>query len=434
MERDLAASLGTAFAVGLLIGLERQMAIGKAEQHEARLGGVRTFPLIAVAGALSVLLAETLGVWVAAASLLGVVLLMAAHRVGASAPEREGGVTTEVAAVVTWLLGALALSHAILPDLGTRLTTTAGLGVVVTLLLSIKPRLHAAVRRVSDDDIFATLQILVVAVVVLPLLPDKSYGPYDAINPQHIGRMVLFIGAISFTGYLASRVLGPGRGLTVTGLLGGLVSSTAVTFTMARRARTEPDHAAACALAVVSASTMMFLRVLAAAGVVYAPLVPRLLLPLGAMSAVGVALMAVLARRGRTARPEVSAPLGEVPLKNPFELKSALVFGLLFGGVTLAATAARALLGDAAILLAALVAGTTDVDAITLSAATLAKDGLAISLAASAVVVATFANTAVKAGIAFITGGAAFGRRVGLAYLAMAAVGGLTIALQWVVG
>ncbi|OGQ23832.1 MAG: hypothetical protein A2138_07310 [Deltaproteobacteria bacterium RBG_16_71_12] len=434
MERDLAASLGTAFAVGLLVGLERQMAIGRAEGHETRLGGVRTFPLIALAGALSVLLAETIGSWLAAASLLGLVTLIAAHRIGAASPDRESGATTDVAAVVTWLLGALAVSHTILSDLGTRLTTTAGLGVVVTLLLSIKPRLHAAVRRISDDDIFATLQILVVAVVVLPLLPDKSYGPFDAINPQHVGRMVLFIGAISFTGYLASRLLGPGRGLTVTGLVGGLVSSTAVTFSMARRARTEPDHEAACALAVVSASTMMFLRVLAAAAVVYAPLVPRLVLPLGAMSAAGVALVALMARRGRAARPDVRAPLGEVPLKNPFELKSAIVFGMLFAGVTLAATAARALLGDAAILLAALVAGTTDVDAITLSSATLARDGLPISVAAAAVIVATFANTAVKAGIAFVSGGASFGRKVGTAYLAMAAAGGATIAAQWLLG
>ncbi|MBI1948005.1 MAG: MgtC/SapB family protein [Deltaproteobacteria bacterium] len=434
MERDLAASLGTAFAVGLLVGLERQMAIGRAEGHETRLGSVRTFPLIAIAGALSVVLAETIGSWLAAASLLGLVALVAAHRIGAASAERESGATTDIAAVVTWLLGALAVSHTILPDLGTRLTTTAGLGVVVTLLLSIKPRLHAAVRRVSEDDIFATLQILVVAVVVLPLLPDKGYGPFDAINPAHVGRMVLFIGAISFTGYLASRLLGPGRGLTVTGLVGGLVSSTAVTFSMARRARTEPDHEAACALAVVSASTMMFLRVLAAAAVVYAPLVPRLLLPLGAMSAAGVALVALLARRGRAARPEVSAPLGDVPLKNPFELKSAIVFGVLFAGVTLAATAARALLGDAAILLAALVAGTTDVDAITLSAATLARDGMPITVAAAAVIVATFANTAVKAGIAFVSGGASFGRKVGVAYLAMAAVGAVTIGVQWVVG
>lgn len=434
MERDLAASLGTAFAVGLLIGLERQMAIGRAEGQETRLGGVRTFPLIALAGALSVLLAESIGSWLAAASLLGLVALIAAHRIGAAAAEREGGATTDVAAVITWLLGALAVSNSILPDLGTRLTTAAGLGVVVTLLLSVKPRLHAAVRRVSEDDIFATLQILVVAVVVLPLLPDQSYGPFDAINPAHVGRMVLFIGAISLTGYLASRLLGPNRGLTVTGLVGGLVSSTAVTFSMARRARTEPDHEAACALAVVSASTMMFLRVLAAAAVVYAPLVPRLLLPLGAMSATGVALVALMARRGRAARPEVRAPLGEVPLKNPFELKSAIVFGVLFAGVTLAATAARALLGDAAILLAALVAGTTDVDAITLSSATLAKDGMPLPVAAAAVIVATFANTAVKAGIAFVSGGASFGRKVGVAYLAMAAVGGVTIAAQWLVG
>ena len=231
MERELIASLGTALATGLLIGLERQRAITRREGKET-IGGVRTFPLIALVGAVATLLAPKLGAWLLPGALLGLVALICVHRLSLPTQEREIGITSDVAAVVTLLLGALAPSRGTIAELTPRLMTTLAVAVVVALLLSVKPRLHAVVARISDEDLFAGLQLLVVAVVLLPLLPDQSLGPFQAINPQHIGRMILFVGAVSFVGYTASRLLGPGRGLTVTGLVGGLVSSTAVTFSM----------------------------------------------------------------------------------------------------------------------------------------------------------------------------------------------------------
>jgi uncharacterized membrane protein (DUF4010 family) len=427
MDRELIASLGTAFAVGLLIGLERQRAITRKEGQET-IGGVRTFPLIALVGAVAALLTPALGSWLVPAALIGLIALITGHRLSLPVQEREVGITSDVAAVVTLLLGALAPSDQIIRELTPRLTTTLAVAVIVALLLSIKPRLHAIVDQISDEDVFAALQILVVGVVLLPMLPDQGLGPFAAINPQHIGRMILFVGGVSFVGYVASRMLGPGRGLTVTGLVGGLVSSTAVTFSMSRRAKESPKDSAACALAVIMASTMMFGRVVAAAAVVYAPLVQHLVLPMGAMTIVGTAYVLVLARRSRAQGEQ--APTGDVLLKNPFELRSAVVFGVLFAAVTLISKAARAELGDAALYVAALLAGSTDVDAITLSTATLARDGLPLATGATAIVLAAFANTAVKAGIAFASGGKAFGKRVGLAYLLMAAAGCVVVVVQ----
>lgn len=217
------------------------MAMVEREGKEILPGGVRTFPLISLAGALAAMFADALP-WLFPSIMLGLVLLLGAHRLGLRADLREGGFTTEVAAVVTLLLGGLASSR-VIPELENRLLTSSALAVVVTPLLSIKPRLHAAVCRVSLEDIFATLQLLVVAIIVLPLLPDEAYGPFGAINPQQIGKMILLVGAVSFTGYVASRLLGPGRGLTVTGFVGGLASSTAVTFAMSRRARRRAHRA-----------------------------------------------------------------------------------------------------------------------------------------------------------------------------------------------
>ncbi|MDP2340889.1 MAG: MgtC/SapB family protein [Deltaproteobacteria bacterium] len=427
MDRELVASLGTALAVGLLIGLERQRAITRKEGQET-IGGVRTFPLIALVGAVAALLTPTMGSWILPAALLGLVAVIIGHRIAVPVEEREVGVTSDVAAVVTLLLGALAPSHQVIRELTPRLTTTLAIAVVVALLLSVKPRLHAMVQRISDEDVFASLQILVVGVVLLPLLPDQGLGPFEAINPQHIGRMILFVGGVSFVGYLASRMMGPGRGLTITGVVGGLVSSTAVTFSMSRRAKESPADEAACALAVIVASTIMFVRVIAACAVVYPPLVPALLLPMAAMGVVGVVQVLVLARQSRGEGEK--GPTGDVILKNPFELKSAVIFGFLFAAVTLISKAARASLGDAALYGAAIVAGATDVDAITLSTASLARDGLPLAVGATAIVLASIANTAVKAGIAFFSGGRSFGKRVGLAYLLMAVAGGVVVVAQ----
>lgn len=426
MDFETVAGLGVSLAIGLFIGLERQRAIVRVEGDDVLLGGVRTFPLIAIAGSACALLSSVTSPWLVAAGLLGLVGLVAVHRVTLTPEQREGGLTTEVAALVTFLLGALACIDIDrgFNDASDRLLLVAALGVVTTLLLSIKPKLHEIVRKVSDEDVFATVQILVVAVVVLPLLPDEAFGPFDAIQPRQIGKMILLVGGVSFVGYVASRLMGAGRGLVVTGLIGGLVSSTAVTFSMSRRAKDDERVRPAAAVAVVAASSVMLVRVLVAVAVVHAPLLPRLVVPAGAMALVGGALLiplVVQARRGEKAT-------ADVVLKNPFELKSAVVFGVLFAVVIFISKAARATLGDTALYLAALVAGTTDVDAITLSTAALASEGLALDIAATTILIACFANTIVKGGIAWTSGGRAFGLVVARVFGAMMLAGGLALA------
>ncbi len=424
---ETVAGLGVSMAVGLFVGLERQRAIVNKEGDDVLLGGVRTFPLIAIAGSVCALVSPS---WMIAAGLVGLVALMSVHRISLTHEQREGGLTTEIAALVTFLLGALACADVReLADTGDRLLLVAALGVVVTLLLSIKPRLHEVVRKVSDEDIFATAQILVVALVVLPLLPTESFGPFDAIQPRQIGKMILLVGGVSFLGYAASRLMGAGRGLVVTGLIGGLVSSTAVTFSMSRRAKDDERVRPAAAVAVVAASSVMLVRVLVAVTVVHAPLLPRLVIPMGAMALVGGALLVPLLMKARAGEKATA----DITLKNPFELKSAVIFGLLFAFVIFISKAARATLGDTALYLAAVVAGTTDVDAITLSTASLASEGLALDIAATTILIACFANTMVKGGIAWTSGGRAFGVVVARVFGAMIAAGAVAIGIMAVV-
>ena len=198
MDLEVFAALGVSLAVGLLIGLERERAILKKEGANVLIGGVRTFPLIALVGSACALLGRV-APFTVPAGLIGLVALMGVHRLALQSKEREEGLTTETAALVTFLLGALAVVDDVLPvALGRRLLIVLALAVVVTLLLSVKPRLHAIVGKLSDEDIFATIQILVVAVIVLPLLPDASFGPFDAIEPRQIGKMILIVGAVSF--------------------------------------------------------------------------------------------------------------------------------------------------------------------------------------------------------------------------------------------
>lgn len=415
---SVVASLGAALAAGLVVGFEREQHAA-TEPGEQRFGGARTFPLVALAGALAALVAPTLGAAFGAVALGGVVLLMGAHHV-LRAPVAGGkGITTEVAGVVVFLLGALAAVDAVFATPREKLVGVMGLAVVVALLLSIKPKLHDLARRITADDVWAGLQLGVVALVVVPLLPDRDMGPYDAVNPFRTGTMVLLIAAISLAGYAASRLLGAGRGLAVTGFVGGLASSTAVTFAMARRARDEDALRRSAALAVVVASTIVYARVVVEVAVVDPALVSAVVVPMGAMALAGATCVALL---WRGARNEAKAT-AELALKNPFELKSAVVFGAIYAVVQVATEAARSEIGPAGLYVAGALAGATDVDAITLSVADLARDGLPHDAALWTILIANASNLVVKAGVALVLGGARFGRVVALAYVAMIAAG-----------
>jgi uncharacterized membrane protein (DUF4010 family) len=430
MNTDLILSLGVALIAGVLIGLERQTAIARGGSSAVDIGGIRTFPLIALSGGLAGLLAAAFGAFMPAVGLAALVVLISAQHVGKRDDARDPGITTAAAAVVAFLLGALATAPGVFAGLREKTITVVAIAVVVAILLSVKSQLHALSQRIQSADLFSALQLLVVAVVFLPLVPNQGFGPYEAFNPAQIGKMVVLIGVIGFLGFIASRIWGAGRGILVGGFIGGLVSSTAVTFTMARRARETPGLVASCALSVVAASSVMLVRVVLAAGVVFSPLLPRLAVTLVAMLLATVVAALPLWKK---ARAEEHA-LADVEVQNPFELKSALLFGVAFAVVILISRFARDEFGDAALYVAAAVAGLTDVDAITLSTANLAKDGLALPVATGVILTACFANTVVKASIAWASGGRALGVLVARVFGASVVVGLIVVVAQALLG
>ncbi|MCU0723184.1 MAG: MgtC/SapB family protein [Planctomycetes bacterium] len=426
------AVLGVALAVGLLIGLEREQSVQSHERSETMfLGGVRTYPLFSLAGAVSVLLSDLLGAWIVAASLAAFGAFLAISYHADVSQSKDRGMTSEAAFLVTFLLGALAAARGIVEPLGHRVMVVSSVAIAVTVLLSAKPKLHAFLQKVSKDDVFAVLKFLVAAIVVLPLLPNQTYGPLNVVNPFKSGLMIVLIAGLSFVGYVAIRAVGPGRGLGLMGIVGGLASSTAVTISSSRLAGKEPVLAASCALAIVSASTIMFGRVLAMVAVVHPPMVVALAIPLGAMTLAGGLVALILLLRSRR-DPKATA---EVKVSNPFELWSAIKFGLIFTAVIFVSKAATIYLGSGGTYLASLLAGTTDVDAITLSMANLAKEAsVTADVASTSIMLGIGANTVVKAGLALSIGGWVFGRRVLPAFVAMMIGGGLGVAALWLSG
>ncbi len=412
-------SLAVALAVGLLVGLERE----QTKQEHSQLGGIRTYPIFALIGALATML-EPASMWLPLIALAGVFTLVAISYAADIKRDADHGMTTEISVIGTYLIGALATSRGVVEPMTDRLILVAGLGVALTFLLSSKKTFHGFAARVSREDYYATVKYLIVAVIVLPMLPDRPFGPLDAINARTLGLLVVTISGLSFVGYVGMKLLGAKRGLLVGAALGGLVSSTAVTLSFANRTKDEPRLAPVAAGAVAIAWTIMLGRVAVLVGIVAPRLLLSLAVPLGAMTVATLLGLLITFRRAEVGETELD-------LKNPFELASAIKVTIMFAVVLFAMKAAQVYAGDQGLYLASALGGTTDVDAVTLSSARLAKDGIDAVAATVAIVIAIGVNTAVKTGLAIGVGGWALGRRVifvGLLVLLAGALGLATTA------
>lgn len=418
--RQTFLSLGIALAAGALIGAERQQA--QEKRARADFGGIRTFPLISLAGALGALMIPVAGLWVLGVLFAGLgALLTVSH--ARSVAEKEPGISTEVAALITFALGALAAMPEVLPGPGRYLLIAAVAGVVMALL-ALKQPLHGFAARVSADDVYATSKFVILALVVLPLLPDRAFGPLAVLNPYKIGLMIVLVAGLSFAGYVGARAFGGRRGLILTGLLGGLVSSTAVTLTFSGRAKEEPSIVSLCSLAIVVASATMFGRILAIVAFVDRPLLAAITWPMATMGLVGFGAALWLYRREAD-----KGAKHEVPLRNPFELRQAVKFGLAYAVILFVAKAAQTTFGSSGVYASAVLAGLTDVDAIAISISQLHREGLGDVPAATGITLAVTTNTIVKAGIAAVLGGPALGKRVGTILAAVLAAGGLALSI-----
>lgn len=410
VETDLFLRLGVSLALGLLVGIERGWHARELAEGR-RVAGLRTFGLIGLLGGLWAVLSGLAGPLVLAVAFFALAALLAIAYWRTLEEDRDRGATSVVAALLTFAFGALA-------GFGALEVAAAG-AVVVTLLLGVKAELHGLMRRMSHDELMAVIKLLLMSVVLLPVLPDKGYGPWAALNPYEIWWMVVLIAGLSFLGYAAIKIAGPKRGVALTGVLGGVASSTAVTLNLARIARRQPARRALLAAGIVLASATMFLRVLVIVALVAPPLAGPLLAPLLLAALVALALSTAAFLRVAKAAPEEP-----IELRNPFEFGMALQFGALLAAVMLLSHALHAWLGPYGLYGLAVASGLADVDAVTLSFASMASEGtLASRFAAAGILIAVAVNSAVKAGLAGMIGGGALAGRVAL-FLGLALAAG----------
>ncbi len=396
---DLAIALG----LGLLVGLQKERA-------ESPLAGLRTFALVTLAGAVSAVVGLATTPWLLVGGLLAVTTLMVTGNVILIKGQgTDPGQTTEVAVVLMFLVGAMVV-------VGPREVAIV-CGAVTAMLLHLREELRTWVDRLSDSDVRAIMQFVVISLVVLPVLPDQTYGPYAVINPRQVWWMVVLIVGLNLAGYAAFRLMGAKAGTALAGVLGGVVSSTATTISYARQTRTEKGRDGTAVVIVWIASGIVFIRIMLEIAAVAPEFLPVAAGPLTVMFLLFAVMAAVIWKSG-------TSP-GENPLEpgNPSELKPAILFGVLYAVVLFVVAAGQDLLGDAGLYAAAAVSGLTDVDAITLSTSQLvATDRLSPTTGWRLVLIAILSNLVFKLAMAASLGSRAFARKLG-------ALGGLAIAV-----
>lgn len=426
LDLALAADLLVAALVGLAVGFEREWS-GHSEGPDGRFAGARTFALLGAIGGFAgwfyrldqPVLASVL---MAGGVLFPIVAFFTAMR----RPGTTTDSTTEVVGILVVALGATA-------GLGNR-TIASAAAAVVLVLLAEKSKLQHALQKVDATEMRAALQFAVLALVILPLLPDRAIGPFEAFRPRSLWIVVLLFSGLNFAGYIARRVIGETRGLGVTGLLGGLVSSTAVTLTFSRRSRDDAALAEPLALGVVAACTVLVPRVLVVSTVLQ-PAVGLAALPILAPAFVAGAVVIGLvlwrdrrARDGAAARPDgVSGALGQSPLGLRASLQMAVAFQLVLFIIAWVQSQA----GNTGVLASATLLGLTDVDALTVSMTRYGADPARVAVAAAAMGIGVLSNTALKLALVLSIGAPGFRRRAALGLLLLAAGGAIGLAIGW---
>lgn len=401
--------LALSLALGLIIGLEREWRERDLE-GEKRPAGLRTFGLIGLSGGVSGLIGRQFETTPA----MGLALTLAVMTVAywrRSATREFMGVTTIFAAFVAYACGVLSV-------MGLEVPATAA-AVVVAMILGAKDRLHGFVRRLDRKEIFAALQFILIAGVVLPLMPNERMGPYDAINPFEIWLIAVLISGLSFVGYVGLRALSAKRGILGTAILGGFVSSTAVTISLARIARRQPELQNLLSVGIIAASTIMFARVFIIAGVVAPALLPRLAFPIVAIIIVSLACGIYISRKS------AGASLVKPEISNPLDIASAFTFAGILGLIMVGSRALEAFFGAQGVYAISIASGLADVDAITLTLSRFSNEDLSMEVASIGILLAAVTNTLVKVMLAGVAGGRTL-RPAFLGLSAAIAAGGVT--------
>lgn len=402
--------MAIAVFLGLLVGMQREWTAHKPV-------GLRSFALIGTIGGVIGLLAADQGAWIVATGLIAVSAAVLSHSFFLARQAKTPGMTTELAAIATFLLGVLATSGYV--------TEAVVVGGVVTLLLHWKSQLHKWVARIGESEFQAIARFVLVTLVVLPILPNQAFGPYSVLNPWQIWLMVVLIVSLNLAGYVSLKVSTGRNGALLNGILGGLVSSTATTVSFASRSRHGHADSALAAVVILVASALVYLRILIETAAVAWELLPALAGPIAAVLAVFVSAIAILLFWHSPSTADKPTP------GNPAELKTALTFGLLYSVVLFISAAVSEEFGETMLYSVAAVSGLTDVDAITLSVGRLFTESrLDADTAWRAIFIASLFNILFKAGIVAVVGGSALRHRL-LPALISIAMAGFAVVTLW---
>lgn len=379
-------SIAVVVFIGLLIGLEREYSRKKEEKIFA---GIRTFPLIGLFGFTSALISYITVQWLYAVFFLGFAILSTAAYYSAAVRGRRGG-TSELAGFLVFILGSMVfLGYMLLPVI---------IAIIITSFLSLKIQLHSFVGKVSAEDIYATLKLAIITLIILPVLPNKTFGPFDVLNPVHIWYMVIFVSGLSFLGYVLIKLYGNKKGIFFTSILGGMVSSTAYTFSISKKSVNEINLSYNYAVSIISASSMMFIRALIIIAVLNTAFAKTLTLPFLIFASIGFIIYLIFYKKS------TQIDDNEIILSNPFELKSAFIFGIIFGLTIFLTKFAQVYLGNQGVYLASSLAGFSSIDAIIISLSNFFNKTISPIEAKRAIIFATLTNTVIKIFIAFFWG------------------------------
>lgn len=413
MNYEDLTTLGIALGLGMLVGLQR-------EHSHQQIAGVRTFSLISILGAVAGFLTRDLGnPYILPALGLALAAMVFAAETKKEQGERDLGQTTEVAILLMFAIGAFLV-------LGEQVVGIVAGGVMAVLLYA-KTHLHNFIDKLKDSDISAIMTFAGISLIILPILPNKTYGPMDVLNPHNIWLMVVFIVGLSVIGYFFYKFMGKNKSIISNSILGGLISSTATSISYARKQKEAPQIAAIAAFVITTASSIALVRVLIEVFVVIPEQFPKLVLPILFNFAFMAVVCAWLFYKIRKSSEDKELPEPE----NPAQFKTALVFGLLYGLILLIVAFAKEHFGNQGLYLVAVISGLTDVDAITLSLSRMMKDGVIEAAAGwQLILLASLSNLLFKGILAVSIGTRRLLKWLGIAFGSALVVGILTL-LFW---
>jgi uncharacterized membrane protein (DUF4010 family) len=379
--------------IGILLGIEREFSHKRDVKDDSTnklFAGIRTYPLITLLGYLLIFMSGLFNIWVFILGLLGILSYLGIYYYH-NTKLGHTGTTSEFSVIISYILGALVyLDFTLL---------AVGIGVFLTVVLAFKLKVHWAVGELNEEDIHALIQFVIMAALILPVLPDTDYGPDGVLNPRKIGLIIVLLTGLNFVGYLLSKFIDTGKSIILTGVLGGFVSSTAVAWQLSRQSKSGKGSPAYQSVAVIVASSIMFLRVGVLLYILNQELFFQTIIGMLLVAAVGIFIGFFIISKVKEKNTG-----DEVISKNPLNILDALKFAGIYVAILLLVALAKQNLGSAAVLALSAVSGLTDVDAVVISMANLGGNTLEMNTALIGVFIALTSNTLVKYSMCLIFG------------------------------